>query len=259
MTVTFLDNVRFNPTAGGTTDWIFSTAVTGYQSPSLGGVANGQTLKYFAVSADLSQWEIGGGTYNTSTGVLSRTTVYYNSSGTGTATGQSGAGTKINFTNPPQVAVVAMGEDLLPWIVGQIPGIATNTAASAGNVGETIVSSGTSGSLSSGTATQIASITLTPGDWDISAEVEFNASGGTSVTDWYSCISTTTATVASPIANSLTMHERIGSTADHANAHTHSPVQTLVSTNTTYFLNVEGVYTGTAPTATFSLRARRPR
>lgn len=109
----FLDNVKFNPTAGGTTDWTFSTAVTGYQSPALGGVVNGTTYKYFAVSPDLSQWEIGQGAYNTGTSVLPRTTVLYNSSGSGTATGQSGAGTKINFTNPPFVAIVSIKEDLI--------------------------------------------------------------------------------------------------------------------------------------------------
>jgi len=91
----FLDNCKFTPVAGGTTDWTFSAAVTGYQSPSAAGVVNGTKYKYFAASADLTQWEIGEGAYNTSTGILSRTTVLFNSSGTGIAAGQSGAGAKI--------------------------------------------------------------------------------------------------------------------------------------------------------------------
>lgn len=101
----WLDNVKFNPTAGGTTDWTYSSAVTGYQSPAAAGVVNGSTYRYFAISADLTQWEIGYGTYNTSTGVLSRGTVIYNSAGT-TA--------KVNFTTTPVVAVVAILEDLVP-------------------------------------------------------------------------------------------------------------------------------------------------
>lgn len=109
----FLDNVRFTPTAAGTTDWTYSVAVTGYQSPAAGGVVNSTVYKGFAISADLIQWEICQGAYNTGTGVLPRTTVLYNSSGTGTATGQSGAGTKINFTLTPQVAIIAIKEDLL--------------------------------------------------------------------------------------------------------------------------------------------------
>ena len=113
MMAAFLDNVRFNPTAGGTTDWTYSSAVTGYQSPSAGGVVNGRKYKYFAISADSTQWEIGEGAYNTSTGTLARTTVLYNSSGTGTASGQSGAGTKISFGAGPQVAIVGVKEDLI--------------------------------------------------------------------------------------------------------------------------------------------------
>jgi hypothetical protein len=109
----FLDGCRFNPTLGGTTDWTFSSAVTGYQAPALAGVVNGRLYKYRAESADLSQWEMGEGAYNTSTGVLARTTVLFNSSGTGTAAGQSGAGTKIIFSTVPQVAIVALKEDLI--------------------------------------------------------------------------------------------------------------------------------------------------
>jgi hypothetical protein len=108
-----LDLCRFNPTAGSTTDWTFSSAVTGYQSPALAGVVNGRAYKYRAESSDLSQWELGEGTYNTGTGVLTRTTVLYNSSGTGTGVGQSGAGTKINFSTVPQVAIVMAKEDYL--------------------------------------------------------------------------------------------------------------------------------------------------
>ncbi|MFB6449256.1 hypothetical protein [Bradyrhizobium tunisiense] len=98
-----VDVCRFNPTLGGTTDWTYSTAVTGYQSPTAAGVVNGATYNYRAESSDLSQWEVGFGTYNTGTGVLTRTTVLFNSVGT-TA--------KISFSAAPQVAIVALAEDL---------------------------------------------------------------------------------------------------------------------------------------------------
>ena len=106
----FLDVCRFTPTAGGTTDWTFSAAVTGYQSPSAAGAINGAQYSYRAESADLSQWEIGIGTYTSSTGVLTRTTVLFNSAGT-TA--------KINFSAAPQVAIVALSEDLSAGIQPQ--------------------------------------------------------------------------------------------------------------------------------------------
>ena len=109
----FLDVCRFTPTAGGITDWTYSVAVPGYQSPALANAVNGRVYKFRAESADLSQWELAEGAYNSSTGVFARTTVLFNSSGTGTAAGQSGAGTKISFSTVPQIAVVALKEDLI--------------------------------------------------------------------------------------------------------------------------------------------------
>jgi hypothetical protein len=100
----FLDGCRFNPVAGGTADWTYASAVTGYQSPAAANVVNGRLYKYRAESADLSQWEMGEGTYNTSTGVLSRTIVLFNS---------AGSTSKINFASIPQVAIVALREDLI--------------------------------------------------------------------------------------------------------------------------------------------------
>jgi hypothetical protein len=103
MASSFLTVCRFNPTTGSTTDWTFSTAVTGFQSPTAAGVVNGTVYSYRAESLDLSQWEIGIGAYNTGTGVLARTTVLFNSAG-GTS--------KINFTLTPQVAIIATADDI---------------------------------------------------------------------------------------------------------------------------------------------------
>ncbi|CCE00926.1 hypothetical protein [Bradyrhizobium sp. STM 3809] len=100
----FLDICRFLPTAGGTTDWTYAAVVQGYQSPAAAGAVNGRLYKYRAESADLTQWEIGEGVYTSSTATLSRSTILFTSAGT-TA--------KINFTAAPQVAIVALKEDLI--------------------------------------------------------------------------------------------------------------------------------------------------
>lgn len=106
----FLDVCRFNPVAGGTGDFVYSSTVTGYQSPSQANAVNGRLYKYRAESSNLTQWEIGEGAYNSGTGTIARTTVLYNSSGSGTL--QGGGGTKINFSSTPQVAVVVLSVDL---------------------------------------------------------------------------------------------------------------------------------------------------
>lgn len=109
----FLNNCRFIPTAGGTTDWVYASTVGGCQSPALAGAIDGRRYKFIAISTDLSQWEIAEGAYMAVSGALARTTVLYNSSGSGTAGGQSGAGTKISFTAAPNVAIVGVKEDLI--------------------------------------------------------------------------------------------------------------------------------------------------
>jgi hypothetical protein len=100
----FLDICRFLPTAGSTTDWTYAAVVQGYQSPAAAGAINGRLYKYRAESSDLTQWEVGEGTYNASTGTLTRTTILFNSAGTTS---------KVNFSAAPQVAIVALKEDLI--------------------------------------------------------------------------------------------------------------------------------------------------
>jgi len=143
--------------------------------------------------------------------------------------------------------------------IGNLPGIATNTAASAGKIGEVITSgSVTTGSLSSGVTTNVTSISLTAGDWDISAYLTFNTLGATSTTDWTAAISTTTASL-TPASGTLALHERISAMLDHSFFDSFPPAQVLISGTTSYFINVQWVGSSTAPTATAILRARRMR
>ncbi len=101
----FLDACGFFPAAGGTADFVVSSAVTGYQTPASAGAANGAVYSYRAQSSDLSQWEIGFGAYATGTTTLARTTVV-----------ASSTGSKVNFSAPPSVYVTALTADLDdPW------------------------------------------------------------------------------------------------------------------------------------------------
>ena len=107
----FADLVKFIPAAGGTADWVYSSVVGGCQSPSAANVRSGLPYRVNAVSSDLTQWEVSEG-INVSGTTFPRTKVLYNSSGTGTAPGQTGAGSKINFTTVPQVFVTLLAEDI---------------------------------------------------------------------------------------------------------------------------------------------------
>jgi hypothetical protein len=189
----FVNVCRFTAVSSGTGDFVVSTAVTGYQTPALAGAVNAAVYRYRAESNDLSEWEVGYGAYTSGTTTLARTTVLYNSAGTGTGSGQSGAGSKISFSAAPQVAVVFLAEDAFlgttgstdnaairadgtggltmqasPLIIadttgalsrsgdGGIPVQGTNTNASpaAGNIGEYVT-----GTLAYGSKTSLVSTT----------------------------------------------------------------------------------------------------
>lgn len=258
----FLDVCRFTPSAGGTTDWTYAAAVTGYQSPAAAGVVNGRLYKYRAESADLSQWEVGEGAYTTATGVLARTTVLFNSLGT-TA--------KINFAAVPQIAVVALKEDLISIeesngftstqqaqarsnigvtaigaaAIGQIPGTASTTQPSAGNVGEVITISSSLSFSGSGVSGNVGSASVAPGVYDVTIAGTFGGPGATTSSDWNLAFGTISASVGS--SQAIQLHERISSSSplgDMSIVLTSASVRITVASTTTYFLCAQAGYSG---------------
>jgi len=95
--------VRFNPVSNGTADFVYSSVVTGYRDP-VAGLTNSKTYRYRAESADLSEWEFGTGIWSSTTNTLSRNTVSFSSTGS-----------KVSFTNPPQVAITIAPDDMLSF------------------------------------------------------------------------------------------------------------------------------------------------
>lgn len=79
---------------------------------------------------------------------------------------------------------------------GQLPGTATNDAASSGNIGEYVSSNITAGSavsVSNGVAANVTSISLTAGDWDVWGSVVIWQGGGTTSTTIVAWTSSTSA------------------------------------------------------------------
>lgn len=198
----FLNNCRFIPTAGGTTDWVYASTVGGCQSPSLAGAVDARRYKFLAISSDLTQWEIAEGAYTAASGTFARTAVLYNSSGSGAASGQSGAGARINFTAAPNVAIVGVKEDLLSI---EEPNTFTSTqmAQARANLGVTkknyLVNGGMQISQENGTTAGSSNIYYPVDQWYI----QHTLSGGT-----YSC-----AQVASPTPGGSSHRIRVTVTA----------------------------------------------
>lgn len=97
----FANSVLFTPAASGLVDFVVSAAVAGYMTPAQAGAVTG-TYKYRAESADLSQWEIGEGTYTSGTTTLTRTAILFSSTGS-----------KVNFSTVPNVGIVWTKEDMI--------------------------------------------------------------------------------------------------------------------------------------------------
>jgi pectate lyase-like protein len=141
------------------------------------------------------------------------------------------------------------------------PGTATNDSAAAGVIGEYITSTVLSGSavaLTTLTAANITSITLTPGDWEIRADVLFTGDSSTLVGGIQGSINTTSATLdvtpgryaadhgASQTILAFTPSLRFGD-------------RISVSSNTTYYLVARASFATSTCSAFGKISARRTR
>ncbi|MBR0756600.1 hypothetical protein JQ604_30860 [Bradyrhizobium jicamae] len=270
----FLDACRFLPTAGGTGDWTYSSAVGGYLSPAGAGAANGQVYKYRAESADLTQWEIGEGSWNSSSGILTRITVLFNSAGT-TA--------KINFSTVPQVAVVALKEDLLAiseansfttaqktqartnigMSDGHLPAEASSGTANSGELGEEgHTSASTASNYSSGVAQNVLSFTLPAGDFEVTGWNDFSGSGATQTSDWNTIISSQSTPT---VSNNGTFpggvnHTRMPADFDYSLRQQIGPVRVSLSASTTFYMHgAVTISSGTVYTSFGYVKWRRAR
>lgn len=90
-----------------------------------------------------------------------------------------------------------MASDDLLSVAGLIPGIPSGSLAPAGDVGEYVfeeIPSGSAVALTNATIANIASISLSPGDWDVWGDLAILPAGGadiTTISGWVSSVSVT--------------------------------------------------------------------
>ena len=154
------------------------------------------------------------------------------------------------------------------WRSSLIFGTQTNDNAASGIVGEIITATVVSGSAVALTTTvtaNVTSISLTTGDWDITAQVDFLIGATTSLTQLNSSISLTTGTL-SPQTGGSGLGTDATATANWAamipagnifqNA---GPVRLSISATTTVFLVAQSTFTISTNAAYGTIRARRMR
>ncbi len=145
-----------------------------------------------------------------------------------------------------------------------IVGTATNNNAVAGNIGEEINSIVSTYTNYSTTATyqNIASITLTPGDWDLSAFFTYSSNSATIVAaaNAIFVISTTTASAAGAtegLNTSYVAQSALLGTSLFSNSI--PPYRVSIAAPTIYYLNTQATFTLGNPQFVGGIRARRIR
>lgn len=176
-------------------------------------------------------------------------------------TNETGSGALVFATSPtlvtPTLGAATATTVAFSPTTGGIIGTTTNNNADAGRVGEFVSATSGTVALTDNTNTNITSISLTAGDWDVEAGIIFTGTGSTTATELWSSINTVTAT------NVFTPGQCIrfrGTTL--TDPLLGFPVGTLrvsLSGTTTYYLNAFARFAMSTLTAQGILRARRVR
>ena len=147
-------------------------------------------------------------------------------------------------------------------------GTATNNNAAVGQIGEFVtatVASGAAVALTTAVAANVTSISLTAGDWDISAQVDHLIAATTSVTQLNASISLTSATLSGQpggagLGTDATAVSSFAAMVPAANiTQGVALVRLSVAATTTVFLVVQDMFTLSTISAFGTIRARRVR
>ena len=135
-----------------------------------------------------------------------------------------------------------------------IVGTTTNNNANAGSIGEFVTASSSTTSISTATPTNIISISLTAGDWDVSGTACVTPTA--TVSQWVLGISTTSASI--PAAPNITSINAVSNTGA-AYCLPVMPIRESLSATTTVYLVGQTTFSSGTATTIGVIRARRIR
>jgi hypothetical protein len=146
--------------------------------------------------------------------------------------------------------------------VVSVLGVGTNSNAAAGTVGEFISATvlvGAAVPLSSGVPANVASISLTAGDWDVGGNVVFDAAASTTITTESGGISLTSVTMPTPPATGAYFSLSTAFVTGGDNAFPVGTTRLSVASTTLVFLVVNATFAVSTLSAYGFIGARRRR
>ncbi len=183
-----------------------------------------------------------------------------------TLTDETGTGVNVFATSPvlvtPTLGAATATTVAFNPTTGGIIGTTTNDNTTAGNVGEVISATASSTAITTATQTNITSISLTAGDWDVYGTIAYFPAATTNITDLYSSVSLTTATLDQTVFNytrlSFTSAGIVPGT-NKENILWTGPRRVSVASTTTVFLVGLANFSVSTMNTTGGIRARRIR
>jgi hypothetical protein len=182
-------------------------------------------------------------------------------------TDETGSGSAVFATSPTLVtpvlgAATATSINSVTIAAGNISGETSTGSATAGNIGEYVQATATSTAITTGTQTNITSISLTAGDWDVWGTIAFFPAATTNITDCISSISLTGAVLDQATFNSSRIVYGSGGVVPGVNIDNIvnvGPRRLSLSVTTAVFLVGFTDFTVSTMTTTGGIRARRVR
>jgi hypothetical protein len=136
--------------------------------------------------------------------------------------------------------------------------LAYNRATGLGELLQTQVLAGAAFNIGTGSPTDVATLNLTAGDWDVTGQVYFTPAATTSITQLASSLSTTTATMDNTTLGAATRHA-CAAFVPGSNIMTYpiGPLRVSLAATTTYYLVASAIFTVSTLSVHGIIRARR--
>jgi hypothetical protein len=167
--------------------------------------------------------------------------------------------TTIGATTPSTGAftTITASSTITPAQVAGIVGTTTNNNAQTGSVGEYLTVTGAPGGVTTNTATNATSLSLTAGDWDVEGVAQFSPAGTTVTVNYVAGIS-----IVSGVRGAFGQENVLTNSGSSPNIAVVLPtpvVRISIAATTTVFLVVLSTFSVSTTTVTGFLRARRVR